>query len=86
MGMDSVELVMDIEKKFNIRIPNSQAETIFTVGDIHAIVWQHLSAGHSDKSKSEMEHEINQVIADKAGFDLSEITPEKRICDDLGMD
>jgi acyl carrier protein len=32
-SLDTVELIMEFEKEFNIRIPDDQAETIGTVGD-----------------------------------------------------
>jgi len=32
-SLDTVELIMEFEKEFNIGIPDDQAETIGTVGD-----------------------------------------------------
>jgi acyl carrier protein len=32
-SLDTVELIMEFEKKFNIEIPDDQAENIVTVGD-----------------------------------------------------
>jgi len=32
-SLDTVELIMEFEKEFNIAIPDDQAETIVTVGD-----------------------------------------------------
>lgn len=32
-SLDTVELIMEFEKEFNISIPDDQAETISTVGD-----------------------------------------------------
>jgi acyl carrier protein len=32
-SLDTVELIMEFEKEFNIGIPDDQAETIATVGD-----------------------------------------------------
>ena len=37
-SLDSVELIMSIEQKFNIRIPDDAVENIKTVGDIVAFV------------------------------------------------
>ena len=37
-SLDSVELIMAIEQKFNIRIPDNAVESIKTVGDIVAYV------------------------------------------------
>jgi acyl carrier protein len=34
MGLDSVELVMDVEKHFSISIPDSEAEKAYTVGKL----------------------------------------------------
>lgn len=53
MGLDTVELVMDIEKAFNISIPDPQAETMVTVGDFHRVVCSHLKKEQSDRCNSQ---------------------------------
>ena len=35
MGLESVELMMDVEDRFEIAIPDSEMEQIQTVGDLH---------------------------------------------------
>lgn len=37
-SLDTVELIMELEKEFNINIPDDQAEKITTVGDAIAYV------------------------------------------------
>ena len=37
-SLDTVELIMDFEKEFNIAIPDEQAEKIGTVGDAIAYI------------------------------------------------
>ncbi|MBG9378416.1 hypothetical protein I5907_19415 [Panacibacter sp. DH6] len=37
-------------------------------------------------NRQEMESVINHIIADMAGLDLEEVTSEKKIADDLGID
>ncbi len=37
-SLDTVELIMEFEKEFNIAIPDDQAEKIVTVGDAIAYV------------------------------------------------
>ena len=37
-SLDSVQLIMELEKEFNITIPDDQAEKIATVGDAIAYV------------------------------------------------
>ena len=40
-SLDTVELIMEFEKEFNISIPEDQAEKISAVGDAVAYVEQH---------------------------------------------
>lgn len=40
-SLDTVELIMEFEKEFNIGIPDDQAETISTVGDAIKYIEQH---------------------------------------------
>ena len=40
-SLDTVELIMEFEKEFNISIPDDQAEKISSVGDAVAYVEQH---------------------------------------------
>ena len=44
-SLDTVELIMEFEKEFNISIPDDKAETIATVGDAIAYIeGKHLNA------------------------------------------
>ena len=40
-SLDTVELIMEFEKEFNISIPDEQAETITTVGQAIAYLDEH---------------------------------------------
>ena len=40
-SLDTVELIMEFEKEFNIAIPDDQAEKIQTVGDAVAYIEEH---------------------------------------------
>ena len=40
-SLDTVELIMEFEKEFNLSIPDDQAEKISTVGDAVSYVEQH---------------------------------------------
>lgn len=40
-SLDTVELIMEFEKEFNIAIPDDQAEKIATVGDAVAYIEEH---------------------------------------------
>jgi len=40
-SLDTVELIMEFEKEFNISIPDEQAETISSVGQAISYIEQH---------------------------------------------
>ncbi|MBI1837826.1 MAG: acyl carrier protein [Flavobacteriia bacterium] len=40
-SLDTVELIMEFEKEFNIAIPDDQAEKIQTVGDAVSYIEEH---------------------------------------------
>jgi hypothetical protein len=42
MGLDTVELVMEIEDEFGITLPDADAELIQTAGQLHAYVCHRL--------------------------------------------
>ncbi|NDC41757.1 MAG: acyl carrier protein [Chitinophagia bacterium] len=42
-SLDTVELIMEFEKEFNISIPDEQAETITTVGQAVSYLEEHVA-------------------------------------------
>jgi acyl carrier protein len=54
MGLDAIELIIEIEQKFGINIPDEEAEKITTVGKMYDAVWSHLGEKHTDKCKSQI--------------------------------
>ncbi|MEX2597634.1 MAG: acyl carrier protein [Salibacteraceae bacterium] len=42
-SLDTVELIMEFEKEFNIAIPDDQAENIATVGEAVKYIEEHIS-------------------------------------------
>lgn len=44
MGLDIVEMVMEVEEEFGVRFDNSQAAGVQTVGQLHAILLEKLRA------------------------------------------
>ncbi len=49
MGLDSIDLVVAIEKAFDIKIPDSEAEKILTVGDMYNAVHKHINEANNHK-------------------------------------
>lgn len=38
MGLDIVELFLEVEKRFDIKIPDEEADTLLTVGHLHRAI------------------------------------------------
>lgn len=47
MGLDAVQLIMDVEDHFGISIQNSEAERLRSVGDLVALVQSRVNAAHA---------------------------------------
>ena len=75
---------MKIEDHFSINIPDREAEQIYTVQDFYDAVARHLNA--QPIQMPAIKSDINHIIANHAGLDLSEIEPDKSITNDLGLD
>lgn len=45
MGLDGVELIMEVENTFGIRIPDTEAEQLLTVGDLQEAVLKRVQVG-----------------------------------------
>jgi acyl carrier protein len=75
MGLDSVEILIEVETAFGIKIPDSEAEKIITVGDFHNSVWRHLEGRHIEKCHSQaLFYRLRSSLASKKDIDHSQIT------------
>jgi acyl carrier protein len=54
MGLDSIEILMEVEDAFGIKIPDAEAETIITICDFHNCVWKHLEGRQVNKCHSQI--------------------------------
>lgn len=83
MGLDSVEIMVSVEKAFGIELTNEDARRMATVGDLYEIVSSHFT---THINREEMKATINRIVADIAGFDIEKINPSQRFAEDLGID
>lgn len=81
MGLDTTELIMEIEDNFNIKIPNKEIHEIFTVQDIYDVVLLHTNKN----LETEIKPVINALISEKSGVHVNAIRPTADIVKDLGL-
>ena len=87
MGLDSVELVMAVEKHFGISIPDGEASKLVTVGKLHAWVvneLQHLNRPTVEPSV--VFDQLRELICDQLDISPERIVPESRFVQDLHID
>ena len=80
MGLDIVELVMEVEEAFNIRIPDSDASNIRTVGDLVRYVKAavHCPSGGPCLT-SRMFYRTRQVLIHAGGLPRRAVRPAVRL-------
>ena len=82
MGLDSVTLVVDVEKHFDISIPNGEAEKIYTVQDFADCVFTKVTVNPSHKCRSQiLFYRLRSFFVDKLGVDRKEIHPDRKLKD-----
>jgi acyl carrier protein len=86
MGLDSVELLIRIEKHFEIEVTDQEAEKIITVGNCLDLVCQKLLTNGQKANPAIIQHELIDIISDQIGIRAEEIELESKFIDDLGID
>lgn len=82
MGLDSIEIVMGVEKTFEISIANREAEQIRTVRDFYEVVWakiQHKSA--ADCVSQALFYRLRRLFQEQLSVRSFGIKPETQLND-----
>lgn len=77
--MDLVEVVIEIEHTFDIKIPDEEAAKILTMGDCHAYVVSHFGLGTNDPAQAWAT--LVRIVAEQAECDPASLTRETRFLD-----
>ncbi len=86
MGMDSVELVMAIEDKFRIEIPDTDIANLAVLGDMHDYIVRALRQRGETPDEEQVWQQLSAVVVEQLGVHPSEVIRSANIVDDLGAD
>ncbi|GAB4547802.1 MAG: hypothetical protein Tsb0013_07880 [Phycisphaerales bacterium] len=96
MGLDSVELVMEVEDRFDVRLEEGPVERIRRVEELAAYVWDLLQLETDDlkpdrrpahaRSYEAVVDEIRRLTSRQLHIPIEDIKPESEFVRDLGMD
>lgn len=84
MGLDSVELIIEVEDTLGIEISNLEAEKINTVQDFYDCAWKHVSNKKLAIEKCythSVFYKIRQAIVENIKVDKKSITPKTKMED-----
>ena len=82
MGLDSVELIMEIEDRFNIIIPDREASEAVTVEKLFQCI---LNSTKVSSDKKEIWDMLVLIISEQLGVDKEDIKPESNFVKDFGL-
>ena len=85
MGLDTAELIVEIEKHFDIAIPDEEAECIATIGQLADYVYTHQKPSCKIE-KSAIDDIVIHLLSTLVGMPKEEVKLHHSFTDDLGMD
>ena len=82
MSLDTVELVISIEERFDISIPDAEAAQLYTIQDIANWVYSNIPANPTAKCKSQLLfYALRKYFQDQFGIDKNAFVPQCTIRD-----
>ncbi len=90
MGMESVELVMECEDEFDIKITDHDAHITTTVGELHALCVRLIEEQHQDikigpDASDRIMHRVRTITSEVLGVHYDRAIPDAHFVDDLNM-
>ena len=87
MGLDTVEFILEVEDEFSIRIPDSEATNIRTVGELAQFVVKLVTEEYAiDLSYENVFEKLKEILVNKYAVDQEIITPNAQFVRDLRLD
>lgn len=86
MGLDTVELVMDVEREFDISFSIAESQAIFTVGDLHKSIVAKVQESCREADAELIWTRLVTILSNGYGVPKAKITRKARIVRDLGLD
>jgi len=86
MGLNTVEILMEIEDEFEISVPDQVASSSLTVGDTHRVIVDMLvakGAVRSPELESDVWQRLVKIVAEQMRMKPEAVRPESRWIPDI---
>lgn len=86
MGLETVEIIMEVEDHFGVSVPDAVASNCVTVADLHRVVVELLvekGRTRSAELDAEVHAELVSIIVDQTGLKASDVRPESKWVGDI---
>ena len=86
MGLDAVEIIMGIEREFNISISDRVASNFVTMGDTHRVIVDTLVAkgrAWSPELAGDVWHRLVRIVTQQMQIKPEAVRPESRWIPDI---
>jgi len=82
MGLDGIEIIMSVERLFDIKISDDEAEHCLSVGALIEVVWNRVD--RTRWTEIQVKNRIRRIVADQLGHRIKDVRPESNFVD-LGI-
>lgn len=86
MGLESVELILEVEKRFCISLPDKLLSEVKTLSQFSYIIWQECLQNQQSITDSEVFNRLKEIIHELFNINEEFILPSSRIIEDLAID
>ncbi len=86
MGLDSVQILIDIEEEFQIEISDGEAEHLETAGQLFDLVREKAGISPALVDTHLVWQRLVKIITGITGTPVERIRPSSRFIEDLGVD
>jgi acyl carrier protein len=86
MGLDGVELVMEIEDEFEIQTSDSDAAAMLTIGDVVLYVASQKDQRATDAADvQKIRHRVCVIVSEQMGVPIASLSDATRFVEDLNV-
>lgn len=87
MGLDGVEIVMEVEQEFGVTLGDAEVAGVRTVGDLVELVASKAptNAPGQPRSRTDIVETVRRIVGNQMGVEYQWMPMETRFIEDLGI-